>query len=594
MAKKDYKTIANLNKVWGSKFASFDDVVPVQRNAVENSSNLAPWLDHKMFMINVWSHSYIGKRVEFIQNGVPGAKIGMSGTQVPGYGYDWAQLMKHLACTAYYNGVQTTLVNQWQQEGSLSGQWGGGYVSPGKLYDVYQRSFHWSNLIKGANMAWNWHGSAYNGDGSPTINLKSYCEEFNIIKKGIAKLLLTADKDNAEVAVLYSQPSVFTAMAGGIGIAEWQNTQTGWEALLLDLKLTTRYITYEDLADSKFDLNRFKVIILPLSLALSDAERQNLVKFAENGGTVIADAFPGRYDHHGKRINNTVLDKLFPGHSGKLDPQMQNLNEEILNGRFKVAEPALGTLKVTKCGKGRGILFNVMLNSYQSLNIGGVGGETATAASGSQAYCLAMRKLVSKIAKESKAESHAVVTDKNNIQTPCQSILKKAGENYYFAIVRHSNTMSTGKIDNNAASTPVINIKLPVSGMIYDVRNGKKIAEGNAFKVKAATGYGQLFAILPAEVTAVNANVPAQAKAGSMVNISCSADGAQSRTVYRLEVFKPNGKIAGEYSLNSCFATPEGKFAFQIPFNAEIGKWQAVITHCASGTRTVKSFDVVK
>ncbi|MBO5924135.1 MAG: beta-galactosidase, partial [Lentisphaeria bacterium] len=255
--KKDYKNIANLNKVWGSKFASFDDVIPVQRNAVENSSNLAPWLDHKMFMINVWSHSYIGKRVEFIQNGVPGAKIGMSGTQVPGYGYDWAQLMKHLACTAYYNGVQTTLVNQWQQAGSLSGQWGGGYVSPGKLYDVYQRSFHWSNLIKGANMAWNWHGSAYNGDGSPTINLKSYCEEFNIIKKGIAKLLLTADKDNAEVAVLYSQPSVFTAMAGGIGIAEWQNTQTGWEALLLDLKFTTRYITYENLADSKFDLNRF-------------------------------------------------------------------------------------------------------------------------------------------------------------------------------------------------------------------------------------------------------------------------------------------------------------------------------------------------
>ena len=547
-----------------------------------------------MFMINVWSHKYIGKRVEIIQQGIPGAKIGMSGTQVPGYGYDWAQLMKHLSCTAYYNGVQTTLVNQWQPEGSLSGQWGGGYVSPGKLYDIYQRSYQWSNLIKGANMVWNWHGSAYNGDGSPTINLKSYSEEFNIIKKGIAKLMLTADRDNAQVAVLYSQPSVFTAMAGGIGIAEWQNTQTGWEALLLDLKLTTRYITYENLADSKFDLSKFKVIILPLTLALSEAERQNLVKFAQNGGTVIADAFPGRYDHHGKRINNTVLDKLFPGCAGKLDPQMKDLKDPILNGRFKVAEPALGTLKVTKLGKGRGILFNVMLNSYQSLTIGGVGGETATAASGSQAYCLAMRKLVNKIAAESGAVSHAVVTDKNNQQTPSQSILKKAGENCYFAIVRHSDTMKTGKIDNNAPDTPVINIKLPVSGVIYDVREGKKIAEGNAFKVKAATGYGQLFAILPAEVTAVNAAVPATVKAGSMVNISCSADGAKSRTVYRMEVIKPNGKIAGEYSLNSCFATPEGKFAFQIPFNAETGKWQAVITHCASGKKIAKAFNVVK
>ena len=592
--KKDYKTIANLNKTWGSNFASFDDVVPVQRKAVEGSGNLAPWLDHKMFMINVWSHNYIGKRVEIIQQSVPGAKIGMSGTQVPGYGYDWAQLMKHLSCTAYYNGVQTTLVNQWQPEGSLSGQWGGGYVSPEKLYDIYQRSYQWSNLIKGANMTWNWHGSAYNGDGSPTINLKSYCEEFNLIKKGIGKLLLTADKDDAKVAVLYSQPSVFTAMAGGIGIAEWQNTQTGWEELLLDLKLTTRYITYENLADSKFDLSRFKVIILPLTFALSEAERQNLVKFAENGGTVIADAFPGRYDHHGKRINGTVLDKLFPGNSGKLAPQMQDLKEEILKGRFKVAEPQLGTIRITKCGKGRGVLFNVMLNSYQSLAIGGVGGETATAASGSQAYCIAMRKLVSKITGESGAQSHAVVTDKNKMQMPCQSILKKSGDNYYFAIVRHSDFMKVGKIDNNAPGTPVLDVKLPVSGVIYDVRQGKKIADGNAFKIKAAVGYGQLFAILPAEVTAVKASVPATVKAGSMVNITCNASGAKSRTVYRLEVIKPNGKTAAEYSLNSCFATPDGKFEFQIPFNAETGKWQAVITHCASGVKTTKTFNVVK
>ena len=592
--KKAYQTIDKLNKVWKSNFASFDDVVPVQRNVVENSDNLAPWLDHKMFMVNVWSHNYIGKRAEIIQKSVPGAKVGMSGTQVPGYGYDWAQLMKHLSCTAYYNGVQTTLVNQWQQEGSLSGQWGGGYVSAAYLYDIYQRSYQWSNLIKGANMVWNWHGAAYNGDGSPSENLKSYCEEFNLLKKGIAKLMLTADKNNAQVAVLYSQPSVFTAMAGGLGISEWQNTQTGWEALLLDLKLTAAYITYENLADSKFDLSKFKVIILPLTLALSEAERQNLVKFAENGGTVIADAFPGRYDQHGKRITNTVLDKLFPGNSGKLAPEMQNLKGPILNGRFKVAEPALGTVKVTKCGKGKGVLFNVMLNSYQSLTIGGVGGETASAASGSEAYCIAMRKLVSKIANASGAASHAIVTDKNNRQVSSQSILKKAGENYYFAIVRHSSSMQKGKINNNAPNTPVFNIKLPVAGVIYDVREGKKITKGNSFKIKAAAGYGQLFAILPAEITDVTSTVPTTVKAGSMVNVRCQANGAKSRTVYRLEVINPNGKAAKEYSLNSCFDSPEGKFAFQIPFNAEPGNWQAVITHCASGKKTSKTFKVIK
>ena len=38
----------------------------------------------------------------------------------------------------------------------------------------------------------------------------------------------------------------------------------------------------------------------------------------------------------------------------------------------------------------------------------------------------------------------------------------------------------------------------------------------------------------------------------------------------------------------------EGKFAFQIPFNAEPGNWQAVITHCASGKKTSKTFKVIK
>lgn len=204
-----------------------------------------------------------------------------------------------------------------------------------------------------------------------------------------------------------------------------------------------------------------------------------------------------------------------------------------------------------------------------------------------------MRKLVSKVASESGAMSHAVVTDKNNRQVPSQSILKKAGENYYFAIVRHTDIRKTGRINNHAPDTPVINITLPVSGMIYDVREGKKIATGNSFKIRAAAGYGQLFAILPAEVTGVDANMPDTVKAGSTVNISCQANGAKSRTVYRLEVVKPNGKVAREYSLNSCFATPEGRFTFQIPYNAEPGKWQAKITHCASGKKEVKTFAVI-
>ena len=589
--RKTYGSVAELNREWGTSFADFDAVLPVQRDKVENSADLAPWLDHKMFMAGVFAHDFIGRRIAVIQECLPGAQVGMSGTQVPGYSYDWAQLMKHLGCTAYYNGVQTTLINQWMKPRSLSGQWGGGYVGSDRLFDIYQRALSWSNLFKGANTAWNWHGSAFNGDSSPTENLRSYCDEFNLLKRGLAKLLLSAESLQSPVAVLYSQPSLFTAMAGGLGQAEWQNTQTGWDELLRDLKLDATYITYENLADPGFDLSRFKIVLLPQALALSEAERANLVRFAEQGGTVIADVAPGRYDSHGKRIAGTVLDKLFPANTGAIAPRMTDLDQGFLRGRFRIVEPALGTVIKTACGKGCGVLLNVSLSSYQALVIGG-GGELARAAGGSAAYCQSLRRLVGQLAADAQALPHAAVTDAKGTLIPSQSVLKKAGRNYYFGLLRYTDLMKPGKID--FADAPLLSVKLPVSGVIYDVRAGRKIAAGNAFQVKAPDGYGQLFAVLPAEVAPVQVSGPDTVTPGGVVRLSCVAPGAESTTVYRLELFAPDGKEQKIYARNRCFDTARGTFEFQIPCDAPQGKWRAVVTHVAGGQRGEKSFQVGK
>ena len=140
----------------------------------------------------------------------------------------------------------------------------------------------------------------------------------------------------------------------------------------------------------------------------------------------------------------------------------------------------------------------------------------------------------------------------------------------------------------------MLSVKLPVSGVIYDVRAGRKIAAGNAFQVKAPDGYGQLFAVLPAEVAPVQVSGPDTVTPGGVVRLSCVAPGAESTTVYRLELFAPDGKEQKIYARNRCFDTARGTFEFQIPCDAPQGKWRAVVTHVAGGQRGEKSFQVGK
>ena len=582
----EFKTIDALNKNWNTNFKSFSEVMPMQLTEAQKHGNLAPWLSHKTFMAKVYAHKAQGIRVEAVKKSIPGAQVGLSGTQVPGYSYDWAQLMKQFDCLAFYAGIQRTLICDFSKPGIIMGEWGGGYVGPHALYDAYQRSDHWSNLMKGANSCFHWHGSAILGDGTATENFKVYSEEFNVLKSGIAKMLLTAEKRNPKVAILYSQSSLYAAMGTSFQLVRWMHTQTGWDEMLRDLKYDATFITYEQLADSKFDLSRFKVVILPMALCLSQAERERLVKFAEAGGTVIADAAPGRFDHHGARAVNTVLDKLFPANTKELAPLSKDVKQGDLTSRFLIAEPELPVYTVKNVGKGKAVLLNIIFDAYQTLTLGGVGGEHSTSTTGTEQYCNSLRTVVSKLMTGAGVKAYAVVKDMNGKLAPSESVLRKSGENYYFGIMYRD--LAAEKIPgriNFAKATPVT-VELPVSGVIYDVRKGVKLGKGNKFKTTLPPGYGQLFAILPAEITGVKTQLPPSVKAGSVCSIKVSADGAADKSVFRMEVYSPDGKKQPLYSKNQVSENKETVFSFQVPYNAEKGKWNLVFIHAASGKKS--------
>ena len=91
--KKQYENLGALNKEWNTAFKNWDEVVPCQLNELKDKNNLSRWLDHKMFMAGVFAHQYAGKTREYLNEAVPGTRFGLSGKELPGYIYVWAQLL---------------------------------------------------------------------------------------------------------------------------------------------------------------------------------------------------------------------------------------------------------------------------------------------------------------------------------------------------------------------------------------------------------------------------------------------------------------------------------------------------------------------
>jgi hypothetical protein len=85
-----------------------------------------------------------------------------------------------------------------------------------------------------------------------------------------------------------------------------------WCKVLEDLGFQYDFISYLDVQEEMVRLSKkFKVIILPKTVCLSEKEAQALREFVYHGGTLIADYLCGIMDQHGRGRERGILDELF-------------------------------------------------------------------------------------------------------------------------------------------------------------------------------------------------------------------------------------------------------------------------------------------
>ncbi len=583
-----YPSLKQLNASWKSTFPSWDAVTPKQLRGLADSDTLAPWLEHKLFMTEVFADRWLGDTAKYVREMFPTAKIGLSGSQVPGYSYNWEALMKHIDCIAYYGGVQMRLIHDFGGPGLLSGRWSGGYVPLTAPAEGYEKGTLWLDLFRGANLVSCWHGTLFNGDVSPTRNLRFYSEALREIKRGAGKLFLSAPKPPAEAGILYSQPSLFAALAT-FGLADWQNAQSSWDALLTDLRLNYRFVPAGEL---EHGVPKEKLFILPAATVLSDRQIAHLREFVERGGTLLADFGAGCRDEHGNRRRAGGTAELFGApaavpaiRSVRLDLKARpEYGIPALTGEFQVGNPAQPVPLVRKSGKGKAILLNLPVNGYQQIAVGGVGGETDSSTDGSAKFRADWQHLIGSIARKAGVRPFARITDaKGRLFSGAAALRGQSGGNRVLGLIRYN---PVPRIDRSRFDA--VKIELPQPGHLYDVRDRKYLGCGKVITTRLPYGDAKLFAILKDKIDRVKLTGLEKLRAGETLKLHFSA-GAGPQT-FRVELRDPEGKVPPLYVRNVEAPAGRGEASFQLAFNDRPGRWCAEVTHVASGIRANKVF----
>jgi len=479
-AKTLYGDINALNQEWDTSFKAWEDIEPIPLEEARKLNQPARWVDFRMHMENVFANIHkIGAAT--VRETDPEALVGFDGgwDATSFTGYDWWKLSKILDFWCIYpDHLQSELLRSFHKKGALTGRWYGGYRTIGGRFVEHARWDPWYALFHEMNSAY-WFNtiSTFNSDlhacdalnpvsFRPFSILKATSDEALAIKSGPGRLLLGCCRDSGNIAVLYSQPSLhastFYAKYGNPA-----NSQYDFIRILEDLSCQYRFISYEQLAQGVLSKEGYRLLILPCSIALSHAEREQITAFANAGGKVLADKTPGIFDEHGKIMEDASW--------------KEKLGKEV-------------------------DLIGTAISGYMKNKVGAA----------------EKREIIGrKLAALGILPEFSVTADRNELYEGELAVFKDGAATYLGLLRDHS-----PKIRKQQAR-----LKLPRKAHVYDLRQGAYLGYTDCIEANLEPGMAGLWALLPEKAGDLKLTAPGEAKPGAKVNYSIEVGDANRHVV---------------------------------------------------------------
>jgi hypothetical protein len=302
---REYGSLNELNKTWGTAFSAWDAVLPMTTEEAQKHGNFAPWSDHRVYMQREFLAALRLAR-DIVREIDPGSVSSISGTQVPTAhnGADWYEIDQFMDYLQPYSGGNQDAMHHLFRPGILlTGFTGYGLTGSAAQYQQWQRLFYGHT---GASIFW--HYTILNPDLTLSEQGKALAEAFGPIQSGIGRVFLNSEVAEDGVAIHFSMNSI-----RGQWIADGQilptvgnvNRTSKNYARLVERRdawvkaLERKGVQFRFLATPQIEsgaLADFKVLILPESIALSDAEVRQIRGFAARGGVVYLDGEAGLMD----------------------------------------------------------------------------------------------------------------------------------------------------------------------------------------------------------------------------------------------------------------------------------------------------------
>ncbi len=601
-----YKTIADLNREWGTAFSSFDEVIAMTeaeaREHLKTAKSCGPWLDQRLW-IN-WGAARLAKSItDGVRSTDPDAIVGESGSQEPavyGTDRDWWHMSRSYTGLAAYGGEQT--VEQECYNPSLVRYTWSGYGKPNPLnraqfYNILSR-FDRGLAIFAAR-------SHIDPDFTLSESGRDVQAALLELQRGIGQMLVSAEVVRDPVFILQSSSSLYGAHLLGLG-ALHSSSRTQAMRLLDDLGIEYQYISYEQLAAGELKKKDCRVLVLPATICLSPEQCAAIRDWVKAGGTILADMKTALMTEHGRLYAKPELEDVFG--VDRSQAEAVDAESEPWTGNDESGKPVLKLKTVERGITGaanllgqvtgpRGTVPIVFHNIYGKGHgyylaadiLGGYGAATdIDQANASVEGIHFLQRLFDQILGEAGVRPNLSVrlrdaaTGKLGARCPwVWTGFKRSGQSRYAIVLRNYSALQKDLPD-----VPVT-VQFAEPGVIYDVVAGKLLGHGDSVDLTMINATGRVFAILPSEVLSVDMQSPPKnLKPGEDLVIPIEvkvASGKADPRVLHVGVMDPAGKPHPAYSSNLICA--EGKGVVKIPFalNDKRGEWSVRVTDVASG-----------
>ncbi|MBQ7696134.1 MAG: beta-galactosidase trimerization domain-containing protein [Lentisphaeria bacterium] len=579
--KKVYPSLKALNDSWDTDFKSWDEVIALTANEARQKKSFAGWLDHRTF--NDWNRADAFRiMITAMAKATGGLPYSLSGTSEtsPWNAWDYYLLMPYLKTLAAYSGEQTIQHRSFAPHRVASMPWIG--------YDASGDSSHQKilfNLMNGAT-GFNIYG---NFNIAPDFQLSPKGKELiavlDLYRNGPGEAIMRMNTKTYPIAFLYSPASI--KLDWIIGLANQRSSSTaGFRQMVHDAGLVYDYVAYGQLEKSGVP-EKYQVIFLPMTAALSDKEAAALEAFVDRGGILVGDFLSGTYDAHGRKRAVPALNKVFGISSKGLWERKEvtvtgagPLKGLGLKTGFVETGIAPVTAKVIGLADGKPAIFENSFGKgraiYFGVPVAGTFGDWKEMrySKNNAPSTKAIDSFMTSLFQSRGIRPFAAAPTLQGTSL----LLREAGEGVILATLR--DISQTALLDKKAAKHT---IRLAEKRHIYDMLKHTYLGYGDSFVYEYTPVTQGVFALLPYKARGIDVRFTAD---GAELTLLADAKKFADHT-FHVELLDGTGKSDPAFDDVVLGKGNKGFYKFRKPLNAR-GRWKLRVTEAlTSQSRTV-------